>query len=78
MVRPTSGRATDREPGERRRRDPSAEGTAELAGQGLVKPTAATLDRVDRSAFFALLREGEVMPCFYDQFLQVFDPISAA
>ena len=36
--------------------------------------TAAALDRVDRSAFFARFREGEAVPYFYEPFLQAFDP----
>ena len=36
--------------------------------------TAAALDRVDRSAFFARFRKGEAVPYFYEPFLQAFDP----
>ena len=36
--------------------------------------TAAALDRVDRAAFFARFNEGEVVPYFYEPFLQAFDP----
>ena len=36
--------------------------------------TAAALDRVDRSAFFARFNEGEAVPYFYEPFLQAFDP----
>ena len=36
--------------------------------------TAAALDRVDRSAFFARFSEGEAVPYFYEPFLQAFDP----
>ena len=36
--------------------------------------TAATLDRVDRTAFFARFAEGEAVPYFYEPFLQAFDP----
>ena len=36
--------------------------------------TAAALDRVDRSAFFARFNEGEAVPYFYEPFLAVFDP----
>ena len=36
--------------------------------------TAATLDRVDRKAFFARFREGEAVPYFYEPFLAAFDP----
>ena len=36
--------------------------------------TAAALDRVDRSAFFARFREGEAVPYFYEPFLEAFDP----
>ena len=36
--------------------------------------TAAALDRVDRSAFFAKFSEGEAVPYFYEPFLQAFDP----
>ncbi|MDE0049230.1 MAG: N-6 DNA methylase [Rhodospirillales bacterium] len=36
--------------------------------------TAAALDRVDRSAFFARFDEGEAVPYFYEPFLQEFDP----
>ena len=36
--------------------------------------TAAALDRVDRIAFFSRFREGEVVPYFYEPFLEAFDP----
>ena len=36
--------------------------------------TAAALDRVDRSAFFAKFHEGEAVPYFYEPFLEAFDP----
>ena len=36
--------------------------------------TAATLDRVDRVAFFARFNEGEAVPYFYEPFLKAFDP----
>ena len=36
--------------------------------------TAAALDRVDRTAFFARFREGEAVPYFYEPFLEAFDP----
>ena len=36
--------------------------------------TAAALDRVDRTAFFARFAEGEAVPYFYEPFLQAFDP----
>ena len=36
--------------------------------------TAAALDRVDRDAFFARFNEGEVVPYFYEPFLEEFDP----
>ena len=36
--------------------------------------TAAALDRVDRTAFFARFAEGEVVPYFYEPFLEAFDP----
>ena len=36
--------------------------------------TAATLDRVDRKAFFTRFREGEAVPYFYEPFLAAFDP----
>ena len=36
--------------------------------------TAAALDRVDRTAFFARFDEGEAVPYFYEPFLQAFDP----
>ena len=37
--------------------------------------TAAALDRVDRSAFFARFNEGEAVPYFYEPFLEAFDPV---
>ena len=36
--------------------------------------TAAALDRVDQPAFFARFNEGEVVPYFYEPFLEAFDP----
>ena len=36
--------------------------------------TAAALDRVDRAAFFTRFNEGEVVPYFYEPFLEAFDP----
>ena len=36
--------------------------------------TAATLDRVDKEAFFRRFREGEAVPYFYEPFLEAFDP----
>ena len=36
--------------------------------------TAAVLNRVDRTAFFSRFREGEVVPYFYEPFLEAFDP----
>lgn len=36
--------------------------------------TAAGLDRVDRTAFFAHFNEGEAVTYFYEPFLQAFDP----
>ena len=36
--------------------------------------TAAALDRVDRSAFFARFNEGEAVQYFYEPFLEAFDP----
>ena len=36
--------------------------------------TAAALDRVDRGAFFSKFNQGEVVPYFYEPFLQAFDP----
>ena len=36
--------------------------------------TAAALDRVDRAAFFTKFNEGEVVPYFYEPFLEAFDP----
>ena len=36
--------------------------------------TAAALDRVDRTAFFARFNEGEAVPYFYEPFLEEFDP----
>ena len=36
--------------------------------------TAAALDRVDRSAFFARFSEGAAIPYFYEPFLEAFDP----
>ena len=36
--------------------------------------SGATLDRVDRAAFFARFSEGEAVPYFYEPFLEAFDP----
>ena len=36
--------------------------------------TAAALDRVDHTAFFARFNEGEAVPYFYEPFLEAFDP----
>ncbi len=36
--------------------------------------TAAALDRVDRESFFAKFNDGEVVPYFYEPFLEEFDP----
>ena len=36
--------------------------------------TAAALNRVDRSAFFARFNDGEAVPYFYEPFLEAFDP----
>ncbi len=36
--------------------------------------TAAALDRVDRPAFFTRFNEGDVVPYFYEPFLEAFDP----
>lgn len=36
--------------------------------------TSATLDRVDRDAFFARFDEGEAVTYFYEPFLEAFDP----
>ena len=36
--------------------------------------TAAVLDRVDRTAFFARFNEGDAVPYFYEPFLEAFDP----
>ena len=36
--------------------------------------TAAALDRVDRSVFFASFNQGEAVPYFYEPFLEAFDP----
>ena len=36
--------------------------------------TSAALDRVDQGAFFARFNEGEAVPCFYEPFLEAFDP----
>ena len=36
--------------------------------------TAAALDRVDRTAFFARFNEGEAVQYFYEPFLEAFDP----
>ena len=36
--------------------------------------TAAALDRVDRTVFFARFAEGEAVPYFYEPFLEAFDP----
>ena len=50
---------------------------ARLQPLGLVEVldwTAAALDRVDKSAFFARFNEGEAVPYFYEPFLEAFDP----
>ena len=50
---------------------------APLQALGLVEVldwTAAALNRVDREAFFVKFGEGEVVPYFYEPFLQAFDP----
>ena len=36
--------------------------------------TAAALDRVDRTAFFARFNAGDAVPYFYEPFLEAFDP----
>ena len=55
----------------------------QLADPGRLRPlglvevldwTAAALDRVDRTAFFARFDEGEAVPYFYEPFLEAFDP----
>ena len=55
----------------------------QLADPGRLRPlglvevldwTAAALDRVDRDIFFARFNEGEVVPYFYEPFLEAFDP----
>ncbi len=55
----------------------------QLSQPGRLKPlglveildwTAAALDRVDRTAFFARFNEGEAVPYFYEPFLEAFDP----
>ena len=49
----------------------------QLEPLGLVETldwTAAALDRVDRSAFFARFSDGEAVPYFYEPFLAAFDP----
>ena len=50
---------------------------ASLQALGLVEVldwTAAALDRVEREAFFERFSEGEVVPYFYEPFLEAFDP----
>ena len=50
---------------------------AHLRPLGLVEVldwTAATLDRVDKEAFFRRFSEGEAVPYFYEPFLEAFDP----
>jgi len=56
---------------------------AQLSDPGRLQPldlvevldwTAAALDRVDRTAFFARFNEGEAVPYFYEPFLEAFDP----
>ena len=50
---------------------------AQLQPLGLVELldwTAAALDRVDRTAFFDRFDAGEVVPYFYEPFLEAFDP----
>ena len=37
--------------------------------------TATALDRVDRPAFFTQFNEGDVVPYFYEPFLEAFDPV---
>ena len=55
----------------------------QLSDPGRLKPlglvevldwTAAALDRVDRTTFFARFSEGEAVPYFYEPFLEAFDP----
>ncbi len=56
---------------------------SQLAQPGRLQPlglvevldwTAAALNRVDRTAFFARFNEGEAVPYFYEPFLEAFDP----
>ncbi len=56
---------------------------AQLSQSGRLQPlglaevldwTSAALDRVERAAFFARFDEGEAAPCFYEPFLEAFDP----
>ena len=50
---------------------------SQLRPLGLVEVldwTAAALNRVDRTAFFARFNEGEAVPYFYEPFLEAFDP----
>ena len=55
----------------------------QLSGPGRLRPlglveildwTTAALDRVDQGAFFTKFDEGEVVPYFYEPFLEAFDP----
>ena len=55
----------------------------QLSGPGRLRPldlveildwTTAALDRVDEGAFFNKFNEGEVVPYFYEPFLEAFDP----
>ena len=50
---------------------------SQLRPLGLVEVldwTAAALNRVDRTAFFARFNKGEAVPYFYEPFLEAFDP----
>ena len=56
---------------------------SQLAQPGRLQPlglvevldwTAAALNRVDRTAFFARFNEGDAVPYFYEPFLEAFDP----
>ena len=52
-------------------------GPTQLHPLGLVEVldwTAAALNRVNRSAFFAKFNEGDAVPYFYEPFLEAFDP----
>ena len=55
----------------------------QMSGPGRLRPlglveildwTTAALDRVDQGAFFTKFDEGEVVPYFYEPFLEAFDP----